>query len=168
MMTHSVWVKADKARLGVTRSLSALVKRSVRATLALLEAQLPCEVSILYTDEAGIRQINLEHRGEDKPTDVLSFPQQTLVPEQPLTEDLADPGSGRVALGDIALSLPAAQAQAVAYSHSYERELSYLTVHATLHLLGFDHERGKKEEMRLNELTEAVLATLGLGRGVHT
>ncbi|MCL2747816.1 MAG: rRNA maturation RNase YbeY [Oscillospiraceae bacterium] len=167
-MTHAVWVRADKARLGVTRSLSALVKRSVRATLALVGVQYPCEVSVLYTDEAGIQGLNSEHRGKDEPTDVLAFPSQTLVPEDLPTEDMTDPETGRVALGDIALSLPTARARAITFSHSYERELSYLTVHATLHLLGHDHEKGRIEEARMNELTEAVLATLGLGRGVHT
>jgi len=166
-MNHSVWVKADKARLGVTRSLSALVKRSVRATLAELGIMYPCEVNVLYTDEQGIQALNREHRGQDMPTDVLSFPQWELDPEQPIKEEMLDPGTGRMALGDIALSLPAARAQAETYSHSYERELGFLTVHATLHLLGYDHEKSKKEEAHMNDLTEAVLATVGLARGVE-
>ena len=166
-MNHAVWVRADKARLGVTRSVSALVKRCVRATLAELEIGLPCEINVLYTDEAGIHALNREHRGKDAPTDVLSFPHWPLNAGDSLTRDMVDPETGRAALGDIALSLPAARAQAEAYSHSYQRELGFLTVHATLHLLGYDHEKGRLEEAHMNELTEAVLATLDLGRGVE-
>ena len=166
-MNHAVWVRADKARLGVTRSLSALVKRCARATLAELEVDVPCELSVLYTDEQGIQALNREHRGKDAPTDVLSFPLWPLNAGDKLTPDMVDPETGRVALGDIALSLPAARAQAEAYSHSYQRELGFLTVHATLHLLGYDHEKGKLEESIMNDLTEAVLATLDLGRGVE-
>ena len=140
-MNHTVWVRADKARLGVTRSVSALVKRCVRATLAELEMEHPCEVNILYTDADGIQALNREHRNKDVPTDVLSFPLWQMNPGDKTREDMLDPETGRVALGDIALSLPAARAQAEAYSHSYERELGFLTVHATLHLLGYDHEK---------------------------
>ena len=166
-MNHAVWVRAEKARLGVTRSLSALVKRCVRATLAELKVEVPCEINMLYTDEQGIQALNLEHLGRDAPTDVLSFPLLQLHPGDKLTEAMADPETGRVALGDIALSLPTARAQAETYSHSYERELGFLVVHATLHLLGYDHERGRLEEAAMNDLTEAVLATVGLRRGIE-
>ncbi|MDR3207311.1 MAG: rRNA maturation RNase YbeY [Oscillospiraceae bacterium] len=166
-MNHAVLVRTERARLGVTRSLTALVKRCVRATLAELGVDIPCEVDLLYTDEQGIRALNREHRDKDAPTDVLSFPAVTLAPGEKPTTDMTDPETGRVALGDIALSLPAARAQAETYSHSYERELGFLTVHATLHLMGYDHERGRQEEIRMNELTESVLATLGLTRGIE-
>lgn len=166
-MNHSVWVRTDRARLGVTRSLTALVKRSARATLAEMEVEVPCEINILYTDDSGIQELNREHRGKDAPTDVLSFPLTNLKAGDKPGTALADPETGRVALGDIALSLPAVRRQAEEYSHTFDRELAFLTVHATLHLLGYDHELGRQEEVHMNELTEAVLTRLGLTRGVE-
>ena len=166
-MNHAVWVRADKSRLGVTRSLSAQVKRCVRATLAEMGVEIPCELNLLYTDKQGIQTLNREHLGKDRPTDVLSFPLWEIKPGDKPTEEMADPETGRVPLGDIALSLPAVREQAEAYSHSFERELGFLVVHATLHLLGYDHEQGKKEEAEMQELTEMVLATVGLKRGVE-
>ncbi len=166
-MNHAVWVRTDRARLGVTRSLTALVKRCARATLAELEVEIPCEINLLYTDEVGIQALNREHRGKDVPTDVLSFPLTNLLPGDKPTLEMADPESGRVALGDIALSLPAVRAQAEEYSHSFDRELGFLTVHATLHLLGYDHEKSRQEEVRMNELTEVVLARVGITRGIE-
>lgn len=165
-MTHAVWVRAERPQLG-GRSLTALVKRCVRATLTLEEVTVPCEVNVLYTDEAGIQALNRTHRGKDMPTDVLSFPLLSLQTGEKPMPDAADPDTGRVALGDIALSLSAAREQAERYGHSFDREIAFLTVHATLHLLGYDHETGKRDEAHMKEHTEAVLMSLGLSRGVE-
>ena len=73
----------------------------------------PCEVDVLFTDDEGIHAINLEQRGVDRPTDVLSFPMFQLTPGAPPTLDdvEADPGTGLVPLGDMVLSLERAEAQ---------------------------------------------------------
>ncbi|MDR1157116.1 MAG: rRNA maturation RNase YbeY [Oscillospiraceae bacterium] len=166
-MNHAVWVRAERPHTG-GRSLTSLVKRCVRATLTMEKVPVLCEVNVLYMDEEGIRALNREHRGKDVPTDVLSFPLLTLTPgEMPEATDLpVDPDTGRLPLGDIALSLPAARAQAEEYGHTFDREVAFLIVHATLHLLGYDHEGGPKEEHTMREHAEAVLISLGLTRGV--
>ena len=108
--------------------------------------------------------INREMRKVDAPTDVLSFPEFELRPgELPSPED-ADPGSGLVPLGDMAISMERVSAQAREYNHSKRRELSYLVVHSVLHLLGYDHldEGPMKARMRARE--EAILESLGIVR----
>ena len=77
-----------------------------------------------------------------------------------------DPDTGRVPLGDMAISMDHAKAQAGEYGHSVNREVGYLTVHSILHLLGYDHvdEGPMKQQMRERE--EVILSALGLKRTV--
>ena len=91
----------------------ALLDRVISATLEAEGVALPCEISVLLTDDAGIHQINREMREVDRPTDVLSFPMFQLTPGAPPTLDdvEADPGTGLVPLGDMVLSLERAEAQ---------------------------------------------------------
>ncbi len=123
------------------------------------------EVSVSFTNNEEIRQINYEQRGIDSATDVLSFPMLELVPGEEYKagpEDL-DPETGRVYLGDIVISLERAEEQAKEYGHSIERETAFLAIHSLLHLLGYDHiNEEERKEMRLHE--EAVLTALSLTR----
>jgi probable rRNA maturation factor len=136
----------------------ALANRALRAVWAAEGLPSACKADILYTDDEGIRRLNREHRDTDKPTDVLSFPVW-----EPGEARLPDPDTGRIFLGDIALSLPMVAAQAAEYGHSPERELAFLVVHAALHLLGYDHEDEQgRAAMRRRE--EAIMDTLGLPR----
>ena len=125
----------------------------------------PCEVDVLFTDDAGIHAINLEQRGVDRPTDVLSFPMFDLSPGEKPGEEHEDPDTGLVPLGDMCISLERVQAQAREYGHAKRRELSYLVVHSVLHLLGYDHmdEGPMKAQMRRRE--EHILEGLGIRRG---
>ncbi len=137
------------------------------AILAALDAEgidAPCEVDVLVTDDAGIHQVNLDMRGVDAPTDVLSFPMFELSPGEKPGLDDAEADSGLVPLGDMCISLERAQAQGAEYGHGTERELSYLAVHSVLHLLGYDHldEGPMKAQMRARE--ETIMNRLGLGR----
>ena len=70
-----------------------------------------------------------------------------------------------VTLGDIIISAEKAKAQAEEYGHSIERELAFLSVHSTLHLLGYDHEVSEEEEKYMNDKQEEVLTRIGLPRG---
>lgn len=148
-----------------------LLRRCIAAALEEEGMALPCEINVLITDDEGIHQINLEQRGVDRPTDVLSFPMFQLTPGQPVTEDSddeaeLDPATGRLPLGDMVISLERAKAQAAEYGHSVERELGYLTVHSVLHLLGYDHMDGEngpmKRQMRRRE--EQIMKKLGIPR----
>ena len=142
----------------------ALIRRVIRTALAQQGVDLPCEVDVLLTDDAGIREINRQMRGVDRATDVLSFPELELRCGQVPTAQDADPGTGLIPLGDMALSVERAAAQAEEYGHSRRREIAYLTVHSVLHLLGYDHmdEGEMKAQMRRQE--EAILALLGISR----
>jgi probable rRNA maturation factor len=128
--------------------LGELLRRSVAATLA-RHGRDQAEVSVYLTDDGEIHALNRTYRGVDGPTDVLSFP---LADE--LVPDL---------LGDVVISLPRACAQAEAYGHGLARELCYLAVHGTLHLLGYDDAEPAGAEAMAAE-AEAVLTALGVTR----
>ena len=125
------------------------IKAAARAVLDAEQVEGPCELSVLLTDDGGIRTINRQFRDVDKPTDVLSFP---------LGDD--DPDTGRHLLGDMVLNVSRAEEQGAAFGHGADHEISYLTVHSVLHLLGYDHvdEGPMKRQMRARE--KAVMALL--------
>ena len=144
--------------------ISANIRTCINAVLKAEGVTAKCEINVLVTDDAGIREINRTSRNIDSATDVLSFPEFDLTPGQlPGSED-ADPGTGLVPLGDMVISMEHVAAQAKEYGHSNRRELAYLVVHSVLHLLGYDHldEGPQKKQMRARE--EAILAELGITR----
>ena len=160
--THYIPVEADVP--GINDGLRAFIRRVIRTALQSEGVTLPCEVDVFVTNDRGIHQINKEQRNVDTPTDVLSFPALELRPgELPTAED-ADPGTGLIPLGDMALSYERVAAQAKEYGHSNRRELAYLVTHSVLHLLGYDHldEGEQKALMRAHE--EAVMDKLELKR----
>ena len=162
MKRHYIPVTADVP--GVSEGTRSFLRRVIRTALAEQGVDFPCEVDVLVTGDAGIHTINLEMRGVDRPTDVLSFPEFELTPgELPGAED-ADPGTGYVPLGDMVISLERVKAQAKEYGHANRRELAYLAVHSVLHLLGYDHldEGPMKAQMRDRE--ESIMSELGLER----
>ena len=146
------------------KAISAQIRKAVRETLQMQDVMLPCEISVLLTDDAGIREINREQRGKDGATDVLSFPMFELAAGEKPDRAWAEPDTGLVMLGDMVLSLERVREQAKEYGHSRMRELCYLTVHSVLHLLGYDHldEGIQKAQMRREE--ELVLSALGITR----
>jgi probable rRNA maturation factor len=138
--------------------VAAAVSRAVERTGGPEKAQ----IGLLVVGDESMRDFNLEHRGQDRPTDVLSFP--LLEPGEGITQADVDPETGEVVLGDIVISLPTAERQAEEYGHSLAREAAYLAVHGALHLLGYDHEsEGEGEQMR--KLEESILESVGLARG---
>lgn len=114
------------------------------------------EVSISFVDDRRIHELNLEYRGVDAPTDVLSFPQNG-------EDDLILPEGFPLVLGDIIISLERALEQARDFDHSLEREVIYLSIHGFFHLVGYDHET-EAEQQVMRELEERVLGELDLGR----
>ena len=121
--------------------ISANIKKCIRATLAAEGVDVPCEINVLVTDDAGIHEINLATREIDRPTDVLSFPMFQFEPGA-LPENwdaYIDVETGLCPLGDMCISLERAVAQAQEFGHSAKREVGYLTIHSMLHLLGYDH-----------------------------
>ena len=152
-MEHEVYVSRERKALGHNNS-AALIKKAVRLALDAEGVGVPCEISVMLTDDEGIRSVNSEFRGIDRATDVLSFPLNELTPgEFDLEECERDMDTGAVMLGDMMISVPRCAAQGEELGHGYEREIMYLTVHSVLHLLGYDHvdEGEMKRQMRARE-----------------
>lgn len=161
-MNHQIFFESD---LEEEFPYALLLDRVITAALEAEGVKTPCEVDVLITDDEGIHQINLEQRGIDRPTDVLSFPMFNYLPGCPPTDDSdADPGTGLTPLGDMVISLERAREQAKEYGHPVERELSYLAVHSVLHLLGYDHVDEGEQKARMRQREEAILSDLGITR----
>ena len=141
-----------------------LLRQVIPAALEAEGVDVPWEVDVLFTDDEGIHQINLEQREVDRPTDVLSFPMFDLQPGEHPTEEDADPGTGLVPLWDMVISLERAQAQGEEYGHGTRREVAYLAVHSLLHLLGYDHMDEGPMKAQMREREEAILEQLGITR----
>lgn len=108
------------------------------------------EVSVLFTGDRAMRSLNRRYRGRDRTTDVLSFAmREGMFPRvQPTV------------LGDIVISLPAASRQAAEAGHPLIREVERLLVHGLLHLIGYDHERGPREALRMERKEQKLLKGL--------
>ena len=141
-----------------------LIKHCVRAVLRHEGVDLPCEVSVLITDDEGVRRLNLDFRGIDKPTDVLSFPMRRFSSPGKFEhgDSLPEPDTGLLSVGDIIISAERAKAQAKEYGHTIRRETAYLTVHSALHLLGYDHIDEGEEKKRMREREEEILMGMGI------
>lgn len=120
------------------------------------------EVSLLLVDDTEIKNLNRDYRGKDCATDVLSFPLEEAVEGE--FEPAVVGGPAVRMLGDIVISVETAEAQAKAYGHSFEREMTFLLVHGMLHLLGYDHERDAAAEKIMRAEEKRILAALGSSR----
>ena len=140
------------------RGMRMLIRRCCNAVLVNEHFQGSAEISVTIVDDEKIHALNKKYRNVDRSTDVLSFP---LGAEG--TYDVNN-DTGAQMLGDIVISIEHARKQAEMYGHSFEREIAFLTVHSMLHLLGYDHEAGGLELVRMREREEAVLTQLGLER----
>lgn len=105
-------------------------------------------LSIIFVDEKTIREINRDYRQQDRVTDVISFAFEDN--ENIVYNDMCRP------LGEIYICIPRMIEQAKEYGHSEKRELSFLTIHGLLHLLGYDHMNAKQEK-EMFELQELIL-----------
>ena len=153
-MNNTVYITNDQDKYPVTQKLRGLVRKSVNATLKYEDFQRPCEVSVTFTDNEKIRELNAQYRNIDRATDVLSFPL--------FDEDFEDEED--LALGDVVLSLEKAEAQAKEYGHSFERECAFLVVHSVLHLIGYDHETSEEDEKEMFFRQEEIMKMLKLER----
>lgn len=142
--------------------VTSIIQKCVGAVLDGEGVTVPCEINVMVTDDKGIQAINQAYRQIDKPTDVLSFPMFQLEAGTPPEGDAyLDPETGMCPLGDMAISLQRAIAQAREFGHSTRREIGYLTIHSMLHLLGYDHLDEGAEKARMREREEAIAASVG-------
>lgn len=157
-----IYFENEQELLPVTYKLKILLRRAIEATLDYEQFFNGCEISVTFTDNAGIRELNNRFRQIDRETDVLSFPLFDYEGEsdEPVLDEI------RNNLGDIVISLEKARAQAEEYGHSYEREVAFLCVHSMLHLLGYDHETSEQDETDMRRRQSEIMTLLGLG--VHS
>ena len=142
-MKLKVLFRDDQSKIKTGCSLKRAVKKAALRALVEERFEGSAELSVTFTDDEGIRLLNREYRDKDAPTDVLSFPMYSM-------KDGDVPEAGEVAvLGDIVLSLERVGIQAKEIGHSFLREVSFLTVHSVLHLLGYDHETSPEDEERM-------------------
>lgn len=159
-MSHKVYITNQQKAVKVPSGLRILIRRSCHAVLEAEHFEGPAEISVTFVDDAEIHRLNLQYRGKDQATDVLSFP---------LGQDGkydVNQETGAAMLGDIVISMERAVEQAALYGHSLQREVAFLTVHSMFHLLGYDHEAGGLEAVRMREKEEGALIQLGLPRTV--
>ena len=135
----------------ISRSTKELIKKCAAAAIDYMHFRSDVEISVMLTDNEGIRTLNSLHRGIDRPTDVLSFPLYEY-------DEM-----GELCLGDIVISVERAYEQAEEYGHSPEREIGFLTVHSMLHLFGYDHMTPEEEKEMFGYQSE-ILSSIGLER----
>ena len=142
----------------IPSGIRLLIRRCCHAVLVTEGFEGDAEVSVSFVNNEQIRELNNEFRHKDAPTDVLSFP----LGENGVYD--VNEETGAYQLGDVVISVPKAMEQAEQYGHSLQREMGFLTVHSMLHLLGYDHEAGGLEALRMREKEETVMSKLGLAR----
>ncbi len=157
-MKIDIFLSDEQDKLAPPEDIEKLIEQCTMAALEEEGISDDAEVSVTFVDNDTIRELNSEHRGIDRATDVLSFPMGD--------EDSFDtnPETGAILLGDIVISLERAEEQAKEYGHSYRREVAFLITHSLFHLLGYDHENGEEEEKLMFGLQEKVLLKLGITR----
>ena len=161
-MNHEILFSSDLEEN--TAEIEALLNEVIPAALSAEGLDKPCEINVLLTDDEGIHAINLEQRGVNAPTDVLSFPMFDLKPGDKPSEEDADPATHLIPLGDMVLNLDRVRSQGEEYGHGEKRECAYLAVHSILHLLGYDHMDDGPMKAQMREREEAILSGLGIGR----
>lgn len=153
-----VIITNDQKTVRIPTGVRMLVRRCCNAVLINEQFEGSAEISVRFVDDETIHQLNLEFRNVDRSTDVLSFP----LGENGVYDINMDTGAKM--LGDIVISMEHAVMQSKLYDHTLQREIAFLTVHSMFHLLGYDHEAGGMEMVRMREKEEAVLTQLGLKR----
>ena len=133
----------------------AIVHRAIETAAAMVEADTgDAELAVMLTDDAGIRTLNKNWRGQDKPTNVLSFP--ALPPPAG-----REPDDAPRMLGDIAIAYETVRREADDEGKPFGHHLSHLAIHGFLHLVGYDHEKDDQAE-DMETLEREILARIGI------
>jgi probable rRNA maturation factor len=132
----------------------AVIHRAINAAAEIADADVgEAELAVMLTDDAGIRTLNSNWRGIDKPTNVLSFPA--------LQPTAAAPADAPRMLGDIAIAYETTRKEADDEEKPFDHHLSHLAVHGFLHLIGYDHEKDDDAEA-MESLEREILSQLGI------
>ena len=155
-MKVKIYFENNQEKETVTYRLKMLIRRAVQEALVYESVEEDCEVSVTFSDNEGIREINRRFRNIDRATDVLSFP---LFDEDGMDAHVEELDC---MLGDIVLSLERAREQANEFGHSFAREVAFLTVHSVLHLLGYDHELSEEDDADMRKRQTEIVDRMGL------
>lgn len=131
----------------------AYVKKIIESSLRHIGTQSDCEVGIACVGEAESHQLNLEYRGKDKPTNVLSFPSD--IPDEMASVLDAFP------IGDLVICIPVVLREAAEQSKPPLTHFTHMLVHGTLHLMGYDHETSDEDAEEMEQLEIQILNKLG-------
>ena len=149
----------EQSKAEFSKEMEEIIEKAINLVADEVSLGSEFEVCVTICDDEAIREINREHRNIDKSTDVLSFPMFSYSEPEVFEEDFF----GDTAFGDIVISLETAIRQSEEYGHSAMREVSFLTIHSMLHLLGYDHiDEGDRTLMREKE--EYYLEKMGQRR----
>ena len=138
--------------------LTDVIESAIKAALEFENVSFDSELEVVIADPEEIQTLNMETRGIDRVTDVLSFPMFDSL------SDVTCEADGFAFLGSMVICKERAVEQATEYGHSIEREAAFLAVHSVLHLLGYDHETGEEDERVMFSKQEQRLEKMGLTR----
>ena len=155
-----VIINNKQKEVKVPTGLRMIVRRCCNAVLRTEEFDSSAEVSVTFVNNEQIKELNNKYRQKNVPTDVLSFP----MGKDGVYDE--DPATGVKILGDVIISLEKAQEQAQKYGNTLQKEISHLTVHGVLHLLGYVHENGGIEKVKMRDKEELIMAKMGFVGGV--
>ena len=143
-MKSSLMIKFSKTAKDIETDyyFKTVVRRAIKETLLHERFPYDAQVSVTLCDNEYIKKLNKQYREKDSATDVLSFPMYDFNEEDEPEFDL----DGSLPLGDIVISLERAKEQAKEIGNSFIEEVAFLTIHSTLHLLGYDHERSAEDD----------------------
>ena len=131
----------------------AYLKKVVETTLRYIDTQSDCEIGIACVDNDESHKLNLQYRGKDKPTNVLSFPSD-------LPDEMAQI-LDTFPIGDLVISIPVVLQEAIEQNKAPIEHFTHMLVHGTLHLMGYEHETSDEDAEEMEALEIEILAKLG-------
>ncbi|PXV95466.1 putative rRNA maturation factor [Lachnotalea glycerini] len=165
-MTFNIEVETKKQ---LSFDYKKIIDEVINKVLEFENCPYETEVNLVLTDDEEIHSINMEYRGIDSPTDVLSFPMIDYISPSDFSivekneREYFNPETGELILGDIIISVDKVYEQAKCYNHSDVREFAFLITHSMLHLCGYDHME-KAEANIMEEKQSQILSELGINR----
>ena len=165
-------ISENESEFHIDIDYETVAREVINASLDYVLCPYECVINIMITDNEGIRALNHQMRGLDKPTDVLSFPGIEFVHEGDFSVVESEPAAyfdsetGELMLGDIMISLEKVIEQAKEYNHSVKREFAFLIAHSMLHLSGYDHME-EEERLQMETMQEEILQGIGYTRDIQ-
>ena len=152
-MRLNTFFKDEQDKFELRVALKVIARKAIFNTLVYEGFDKDCEVSVTFTDNEQIKELNKNYRNKNSATDVLSFPMFDDFTNIEMVNDIP--------LGDIVISLERAAKQGYEIGHSIYHEVAFLCVHSTLHLLGYDHETSKADEKEMFRKQKEIMEIMG-------